>query len=447
MGQALAVLKGVADQRLLRLEAALSHLVGLQGVRVLHLLATSLLAHLPLQGRDTACSTAAAHEANGGVACLDLVGDVQNLDLSIELPSLAQGGVLLVDHDVAGTGHVVLVKTLDVQAHVVTRVGEVHTLVVHLHGEDLASARVGGSVGRQEDHLLSWLHHTLLNTASKHITHTLDLVDTRDRHAHWGAGGTLRHAAHLVQHIVDGVHVDLLAAHLHIEALPPGHVVRLLQEVVAHPAGDWHHWGVLLNEVLLPANLHKHALHLVGNLVVTSLLVACSVAVHLVHANADLLHAQQVDETGVLTSLALDLSSLVVALGNGSGEVTIGWHHDQCHIGLGGTSDHVLDEVTVARSIDDGVVPLLGEELLGGAGDGHTTLTLLLLPVHEEGECEGALAQTLSLSLQLLELTLWQSTELEDKPSSGGALARVDMATNHNGKVLLLRVGWHGLRS
>merc|ERR1711963_1345823 len=94
-GQALAVLEGVANQRLLRLEAALSHLVGLQGVRILHLLATSLLAHLPLHGRDTAGSTAAAHEANGGVARLDLVGDVQNLDLSIELPSLAQGGVLL----------------------------------------------------------------------------------------------------------------------------------------------------------------------------------------------------------------------------------------------------------------------------------------------------------------------------------------------------------------
>ena len=32
----------------------------------------------------------------------------------------------------------------------------------------------------------------------------------------------------------------------------------------------------------------------------------------------------------MLTSLALDVSSLVVALGNGSGEVAIGWHHS-CH--------------------------------------------------------------------------------------------------------------------
>ena len=38
-------------------------------------------------------------------------------------------------------------------------------------------------------------------------------------------------------------------------ALPPGHVVGLLQEVVPHPTGDGHHRGVLLDEVLLPAHL------------------------------------------------------------------------------------------------------------------------------------------------------------------------------------------------
>merc|ERR1712127_1051906 len=37
--EALAILEGVANKRLLRLEAALSHLVGLQRVRVFHLLA------------------------------------------------------------------------------------------------------------------------------------------------------------------------------------------------------------------------------------------------------------------------------------------------------------------------------------------------------------------------------------------------------------------------
>merc|ERR1719322_585778 len=53
-GEALAVLEGVAHQRLLGLEAALGHFVGLQRVRVFHLLAARLLAHLPLKLRDAA---------------------------------------------------------------------------------------------------------------------------------------------------------------------------------------------------------------------------------------------------------------------------------------------------------------------------------------------------------------------------------------------------------
>ena len=122
-------------------------------------------------------------------------------------------------------------------------------------GSRLAGARVGSGVGGQEHHLLTRLHHTLLHTASggfspqketratkslekghveqllgchpgffrkrgpsrgcplnpavgkgpsacKHITHALDLVDAGDGHAHGCAHGTLRHSAHLVEHVV-----------------------------------------------------------------------------------------------------------------------------------------------------------------------------------------------------------------------------------------------------
>ncbi len=65
----------------------------------------------------------------------------------------------------------------------------------------------------------------------------------------------------------------------------------------------------------------------------------------------------------------------------------------------------------MARSIDDGVVPFVGKELLGGAGNGHTTLALLLLPVHVEGEGEGGLAKVGGLFLELLELTLGDTWE------------------------------------
>merc|ERR1711973_705458 len=77
--QAFAILEAVADQRLLGLEAAFSHLVRLQAVRFLHFFAAGLLAHLPLQSRDAARGASTAHEPNGAVTNLDLVGNVKHL--------------------------------------------------------------------------------------------------------------------------------------------------------------------------------------------------------------------------------------------------------------------------------------------------------------------------------------------------------------------------------
>ena len=76
--------------------------------------------------------------------------------------------------------------------------------------------------------------------------------------------------------------------------------------------------------------------------------------------------------------------------------------------------------------INDGVVPLLGEELLGGARDGHAASALLLLGVHVEGERERGLAQGIGLGLQLLELTLGDSSQLKDQATGGGRLACMD---------------------
>merc|ERR1719378_197817 len=84
-GETLAVLEGVDDQRLLRGEVHLGHLVRLERVRVLHLLAARLLADLPVHLRDAARRATAADEANRGVADLDLTRDVEDLDLGIEV--------------------------------------------------------------------------------------------------------------------------------------------------------------------------------------------------------------------------------------------------------------------------------------------------------------------------------------------------------------------------
>merc|ERR1711912_176637 len=118
--ETLAVLECVGNKWLLGLEAALCHLVGLECMRVLHLLATGLLAHLPLEGGDTAGGAPTSDKANRRIANLDFIGDVQDLDLSSKLPCLAECGVLLVDHDITRARHIVLVQTLDVETHIVT---------------------------------------------------------------------------------------------------------------------------------------------------------------------------------------------------------------------------------------------------------------------------------------------------------------------------------------
>merc|ERR1719214_416340 len=444
-GETLAVLEGVDHQRLLRGEVHLGRLVRLERVRVLHLLAARLLADLPVHLRDTARGATATDEVDGGVADLDLTRDVENLDLGVEVVTRTKRRVLLVHHDVAGPRHVLLVQTLDVHADVVARAGRLLALVVHLDREDLAAARVRGRVRREEADLLTRLHGPLLDAPGDHITDTLDLVDPRHRQAHGRVGRAHRRPGHVVQAVVEAVDVELLSSalrlNLDVAAAPPGHVGRLLEEVVTNPPRDREDRRALEHEVLLPADLLEHVDHLRRDLVVTVLLVSSRVAVHLVHADDQLLHAQQVDEARVLAGLALDLAGLVVAALDRRHEVPVGRDHDERNVGLSRTRDHVLDEVAVSRGINDGVVPLLREELLRRARDGHTTLTLLLLAVHKERERERTLAQTLRLLLQLLELTLRQTAELEKKTPGRRGLATVDVAADHNREVLLLSHG------
>ena len=56
---------------------------------------------------------------------------------------------------------------------------------------------------------------------------------------------------------------------------------------------------------------------IICDLVVPGLLVGCCVTVHLVHTNADLLHARKVDQSRVPASLFLNLTNLVITFRNG----------------------------------------------------------------------------------------------------------------------------------
>merc|ERR1712093_91269 len=143
----------------------------------------------------------------------------------------AQGRVLLVHHHVARARHVLLLQTLDVHADVVTRARRVLALVVHLHREHLAAARVRRGVRRQEDDLLTRLHRALLDTPGDHVTDALDLVDAGHRQAHGRLARAHRRAGQIIEDLEKRVEVELLRArllilHLNVTAVPPRHVRR-----------------------------------------------------------------------------------------------------------------------------------------------------------------------------------------------------------------------------
>mmetsp|Transcript_23528 Transcript_23528/g.54456 ORF Transcript_23528/g.54456 Transcript_23528/m.54456 type:complete len:308 (+) Transcript_23528:361-1284(+) len=234
--ETLAILERIDHHRLLRAERDLRHLVRLERVGRLHLLAACLLANLELEGGGAARGAAAAHKADGRVAELDLARDVERLDLRVELTALVERLVLLVDHHVADARHVLLVEALNVQADVVARLGQLVPRVVHLNREDLAAARVSGGVGWHEDHLLVGLDDALLDAAGEHVAHALDLVDARDGEAHRRRLVAARWRAHVVEAVVQRVDVELGPINHDVAARPPRHVLRLLVQVVAHPA-------------------------------------------------------------------------------------------------------------------------------------------------------------------------------------------------------------------
>jgi len=436
-GKVGADIEGIGGDGLLRNQHDLSSAVGGELLDVSGPLATSLLradlhdlsnAHGRVSGTDV---------AGRGVTNGERSGKSQSLDHSVDALGGDDGLIVLEDHDITLLGHVVLVQVLHVDTDVVTRNGLRHVLVVHFDGEDLTEARVSGGVGRHELDFLTGLEGTLLDTTADDVTDTLDLQVSGHRHTESGIDGTSGDGDHLVEGIVQSVDVDGLVTDLNVNTLPPRHVLGRLEQVVSLPSGNRDDGDLLGDLRLGPTDLSQHTLHLSLDFVESLLGVTSLLLIHLVDADNQLLDAQKLEEKGVLAGLSLDDTLLVVTLGNGGDEVTVSGDHNDGNIGLGGTGDHVLDEILVSGSIDDGVVVLRGVELLSLASNGHTTFTFFLLGIHEESEGERGLAETLSFLTQLLHFTLGNTTEIEDQTTSGGTLSRIDVTADGDRNVLL----------
>ena len=334
---------------------------------------------------------------DGRVTSADLAGVVENDDLGIEGGGTLRGVVLGVTGNVA-TADFLDGDVLHVEADVVAgnTLGEL--LVVHLHGLDFRSD-VGGSEG--DNH--AGLEDTSLDTADGNSSDTADLVHVLEGQAEGLVGGALGQLDG-IDGLEEGLAGDLAGLDLLLPALVPGSVGGRLEHVVAVEARD----GDEGNSLGVVADLLDEVGGLLDDLAETSL--GPLGGVHLVDGDDELLDTQGVGEQSVLTSLAI--------LGDTSLELTsTGGNDENSAIGLGSTSNHVLDEVTVTGGIcreaqtlagscalaraprpregptNDGDIVLGGLELPESDIDGDTTLTLGLELVKNPGILEGALSE------------------------------------------------------
>lgn len=260
----------------------------------------------------------------------DLTGVVKDDDLGVEGLGTLGGVILRVTGNVATTD-LLDRDVLDVEADVVTRDTLDKLLVVHLHGLDFSGHTSGGE---GDDH--AGLDDTSLDTADGNRANTANLVHILEGKAERLVGRTAGG--------VDGINgleeglSGRLGLGLLLPTLVPGAVGGVVDHVVTVEAGDGDEGDVLG----VVTDLLDEGRGLLDDLLVTVL--GPLGGVHLVDGNDELLDTKGVSEQGVLTGLAI--------LGDTSLELTsTGSDNENSAIGLGGTSDHVLDEITVTGGI------------------------------------------------------------------------------------------------
>jgi hypothetical protein len=265
------------------------------------------------------------------VSGTDLTRVVEDDNLGVEGLGTLGGVVLGVTGNVATTD-LLDGDVLDVEADVVTGDTLDKLLVVHLDGLDLSGDTSGGE---GDDH--TGLDDTGLDTTDGNRANTTNLVDILEGKTEGLVGGTRRGVDGingLEEGLASGLGLGLL-----LPTLVPGAVGGNVDHVVAVESGDGDEGNVLG----VVADLLDEVGGLLDDLLVTVLRPLGGV--HLVDGDDELLDTEGVGEQSVLTSLTI--------LGDTSLELTSsGSDNENSAVGLGGTSDHVLDEITVTGGIN-----------------------------------------------------------------------------------------------
>jgi len=347
------------------------------------------------------------------VTVSDLTWVTKNDNLSVESFTFGSGINLSIRSDVTSL-ELFDGEVLDVETNVVTWDSLWELGVMHLNRLDLS-----GEVGWSEGDGHSWFEDTGLDSADWDCSDTRDLVNILEWESEW-----------LVQSSLWGL--KLIEGLVESLAFVPFHVVRLFDHVVTVPSGDWDE----LDFLDLVTDLSEIRGNLSFDLVESVLTVVDGVGVHLVDADDHLLDTKGESKKSVLSGLSV--------LGVTGFELTRwGGDHKNGAIGLGGTSNHVLDEISMAWGINDGEEVLLGLELPKGDIDGDTSLSLGLKLIKNPSVFERGFTDLFSFLLVLFQSTFLDSTTLVDHMTSGGRFTGIDVTDDDEVYMwLFLRFLW-----
>jgi len=350
---------------------------------------------------ELACNVCGVAVKHWGVTGHDLTRVVGNDDGGTEILGVLGWIVLVVGSDET-TFDVLDGNVLDVESNVVTWNSLLHDFVVHLDGLALSDDADWG-----EAHVDSGLEDTSLDTSNWDGTDTRNLVDILEWETKWLVGWAVWC-------------LDLVKCLEKAWTLVPWHVRRHFHHVVTLETRAGDKWDLLWFET----NLLEATDQIRFNFLVTSLVVLDGLGVHLVHKDNHLLDTKSKGEECVLASLAI--------LGEGGLKTTlVSWDNKNSNISLGGTSDHVLDEITVTGGIDNGEVVFLGGEFPQSNINGDTTLTLGFQVIKNPSVLERGLAHLGSLLLELLDSSLIDTSALVDQVTSGGGFSGINVTDNN----------------
>lgn len=325
-----------------------------------------------------------------GISSVDLTWVVHDDDLGLEGFGFLGWVFLGVGGDVSSSD-ILDGQSLDVETDVVSWEGLQELFVVHFDGLNISNQSDWGELDAH-----AWLEDSGFDSSDWDCSDTSDLVDVLEWQSEWLIEGS--------DWWGDGIQSLQESG-----SLVPVAVGGSLDEVVTVESGEWDEWDL----VWVESDLLQVGRKFLLDFFVSLLRPGDGLLVHLVGADDHLSDSQSEGQQTVLSGLSV--------LGDSSLELTWwGGDHEDGNIGLGGSGDHVLDEISMSWGIDDGEVVLLSLELPEGDIDGDTSFSLSLEFIQDPSVLEGGLSDISGFLFELFDGSLVDTSALVDQVSGGG---------------------------